>query len=77
MVTVLTHAPRLIFSNFPDAFVAARANTVKSVLPGAILKFASLQSGGLQYAFQNQNVFLNYTRTLYVSACCVYLLGMN
>ncbi|KAI0344122.1 hypothetical protein BDW22DRAFT_1372815 [Trametopsis cervina] len=74
----------VLFGDIPgtDQFVKARATTIGSQIPGAILRFMSQDPTRLQNAFDSPDGFLNVTNTIYsqhlaVSAKTVYFVPAN
>jgi uncharacterized membrane protein len=65
----------LFFDPSPDAFVQARADTVKSVLPGAILKSVTLD-GNRDAAFSNPQIFLDKVNKFYLQHLAISAQGV-
>jgi hypothetical protein len=61
-------ASRVLFDapNPNNSFSQARALAVRSGVPGAIFRFASLRAGGVESTFVDDNGFLNITQSVYV-----------
>jgi uncharacterized membrane protein len=55
----------LIFNRSTDINVQARATSIRSDLPYAIYRLAQQSPGGLDFAFQNTEIFANYTVQVY------------
>lgn len=65
----------MLFGDIPgtDQFVKARATTIGSQIPGAILRFMSQDPTQLQNAFNSPDGFLNVTNTIYVRPSDIYM----
>jgi hypothetical protein len=55
----------LFFNSSGSINVQSRANSVKSGVPNAIFRQAQQAPGGLDTAFQNPQLFVNYTKEVY------------
>lgn len=57
---------RVVFDSSNNTYIIARALAINSAVPGAIYRYASEQTGGLDSVFGDPNGFVDATTKIYV-----------